>query len=230
MSEFFNIVFSLPTAVFTWPLMLVTLYWGLSLTGLFSAEGLHVDGALDGAAEAVTEGLAQVGDALPDGALEAHGGVHESHRWSIGLGFGDVPRSFSWSLMVLFGWIFSLAGSYYVPGFKELATRGLWLALVLAGVSLALATVATAIALKPLRRALEVGLGPERRDLLGRVCTITTQRVDQSFGQAELDDGSSLIQVRNREGADLGRGSQAVIFDYDAEREVFWVAPLDLAP
>ncbi|MEO1369065.1 MAG: hypothetical protein AAFX50_17960, partial [Acidobacteriota bacterium] len=149
-------------------------------------------------------------------------------------GMGGVPRTYTGSLMILFGWVFSVLGSYHVPGFQDLATRGLWVALLLAAGSLVLATAATAVAIQPLRRAMEAGQGPKRRDLLGQICTVTTQRVDQHFGQAELADGSSLIQVRQRGGepgsSGLTRGSKAVIFDYDAELEIFWVSPLQLEP
>jgi hypothetical protein len=63
---------------------------------------------------------------------------------------------------------------------------------------------------------------------------IRTGSVSETFGQAEVtsDDGSSaIVQVRRPaemfERGPLLSGSQALIFDYDAGREIFWV---DLAP
>lgn len=264
MTEFFDIIFSLPTAVFTWPLMLVVLYWGLSAAGLGGLDGGldsldgavdgavdgAIDGAVDGAAEAldgaldgvaakiegvsakVEGGLAKVEAALPDGAIDVVPAGAEKMMpgpWHA-FGMGDVPRTFSGSLIIIFGWTFSVLGSYFVPGYEQLATRGLWLALLLAAASFLLAMASTAVAIQPIRRAMEAGQGPSRQDLLGQICTVTTQRVDDSFGQAELDDGSSLIQVRSREQTGLTRGSRAVIFDYDAQREIFWVAPVELEP
>ncbi|MEM8993827.1 MAG: hypothetical protein AAGF23_03435 [Acidobacteriota bacterium] len=244
MAEFFDIIFSLPTAVFTWPLMLVALYWTVALAGLFDLEWLDgadaaidgaVDGAIDGAVDGAADGLSRLGDLLPEGSLESAPAGAEAMPGALHhFGMGGVPRTYTGSLMILFGWVFSVLGSYHVPGFQDLATRGLWVALLLAAGSLVLATAATAVAIQPLRRAMEAGQGPKRRDLLGQVCTVTTQRVDLNFGQAELADGSSLIQVRQRaseRGDDgLTRGSQAVIFDYDAELEIFWVSPLQLEP
>lgn len=261
MAEFLDIIFSLPTAIFTWPLMLVTLYWGVALAGFFDLHWFDgadaalnggagaldgaVDGAADGIAEAISGGMAKVEGglakieggmakleaALPDGSLESAPAGAESMpgRWH-SLGMGGVPRTYTGSLMIFFGWVFSVLASYHVPGYEELATRGLWVALLLALASLLLATAATAVAIQPLRRAMKAGFGPVRRDLLGQMCTVTTQRVDANFGQAELDDGSSLIQVRSREETELTRGSRAVIFDYDAQREIFWVAPVELGP
>ncbi|MEM1177460.1 MAG: hypothetical protein AAGM22_03890 [Acidobacteriota bacterium] len=247
MAEFLDIIFSLPTAVFTWPLMLVALYWTVALAGLFNFEWLDgadaaldsaagaldgaIDGAVDGAVQGAAGGLTKLGDMLPEGSLESAPAGAESMPSALHhFGMGGVPRTYTGSLMILFGWIFSVLGSYHVPGFQELATRGLWVALLLAAGSLVLATAATAVAIQPLRKAMEAGQGPKRRDLIGQVCTITTQRVDQNFGQAELADGSSLIQVRQRDAAELSRGSKAVIFDYDADHEFFWVSPLELDP
>jgi hypothetical protein len=76
-----------------------------------------------------------------------------------------------------------------------------------------------------------------RRDFVGRMCVIRTSWVDEQFGQAEVraDDGSAAnIQVRqmdrNREAEKpLRVGSTALIFEYDADGEFFWVTPYDAA-
>ncbi|MEM6793092.1 MAG: hypothetical protein AAF725_03880 [Acidobacteriota bacterium] len=237
MMHFLDIVFSLPTALFSWPLLLVIAYWISALAG-FNAEGLGAEGALevgvDGALEAGVDGAAESFAGGSEGiGLEHHDGslistVDGSPGFFDDLSFGDVPRSITWSLAVLIGWSLSLLGVYFVPGFETFAARGAWAGLGLAGLSLALAMPLTLVAIQPLRKALEAGRGPERSDLLGQMCTVTTQRVDDRFGQAELEDGSSLIQVRDRLGRDLARGQRAVIFDYDPKAEVFFIAPVDL--
>ncbi|MEO1370824.1 MAG: hypothetical protein AAFX50_26885, partial [Acidobacteriota bacterium] len=80
MAEFFDIIFSLPTAIFTWPLMLVALYWTVALAGLFDLEWLDgadaaidgaVEGTIDGAAESAVDGLSRLGELLPEGSLES---------------------------------------------------------------------------------------------------------------------------------------------------------------
>ena len=259
MTEFFNIIFSLPTAVFTWPLMLVVLYWGVAALGLvnlhwFDGAGAALEGsagALDGAVEGAIDGvvdgvdgagsgvvealsakleggLAKVEGVLPEGSFEHVQPGSLPGPWHL-FGMGEVPRTFSGSLIIVFGWTFSVLASYFVPGYEELATRGLWLALLLAVACMVLGFFSAAVAIRPIAKSMEAGYGPKRSDLLGQMCTITTQRVDDRFGQAELDDGSSLIQVRSRDPeAALSRGSRAVIFDYDAQYEAFWVAPVEL--
>lgn len=253
LTRLYEAAFSLPTEPFTWLMMPVTLYWILSLSGIFSLEWLDgADGALDGAVDGAGEGLAEslgdgvaeslgegavdalaAGDALDaaDGvvdakahALEAHGSGLAFHEKA---GLGDVPRTFSWSLMVIFSWIFSLSGTLFIPGFQELATKGLWVALILAAASFGLAMMATAAAMKPIQRAMSAGAGTRSNELVGQTCTIRTQRVDQQFGQAEVDDGAMVIQVRSKDPTlSFPFGSKAVIYQYVPERSVYLVTPL----
>ena len=56
-------------------------------------------------------------------------------------------------------------------------------------------------------------------DLVGKVCTITTQTVTENFGQAELIDtghtGSALIlQVRAPVPNDFSAGDTAILYEY----------------
>ncbi len=70
-----------------------------------------------------------------------------------------------------------------------------------------------------------------RRDFVGRMCVIRTTWVDRAFGQAEVraaDGSAANIQVRADESG-LRLGSTALIFDYDADGEFFWVMPYDAA-
>ena len=248
--ELLDLAFTMPTAVFSVLLVLVTLYWLLSLLGLFNLEMLDAadgllellglfnlemldaaDGLLDGA-DALGDGADALGDgadALADGADGALPDAGHRPGFFANLGFGDVPRSISWSLVIFFGWLFSFAGSVYLPQFTANAARGLTLVTVAAGlVSLGLGLVATTVAIQPMRKLILAGYGTKRIDLVGRVCTVRTLRVDGAFGQAELDDGSSIIQVRNPQGYDFQEGSQALIYEYDKAREVFYIMPADL--
>ncbi|MEM8931804.1 MAG: hypothetical protein AAGE94_11560 [Acidobacteriota bacterium] len=286
LAPFLDAALRMPTAVFTWMLIPVGLYWVVSLSGVFSLDWIDgVDGAIDGAseglAEAAGEALAEsagealaesAGEALAESAGEALAesagemlvesageaaheaagevmidtlDMHQRPSFLEHLSFGDVPRSFSWSLVIGFAWLFSLLGSVYIPGFDAVASSGLAtggvIAAVLGVVSLGLGVVATSLALRPVNKAMRAGIGARRHELVGRTCTIRTSRVDATFGQAEVDDGAMIIDVRTLDSntdsnpdstATLGHGSRALIYNYDGDREVFLVAPLDreLAP
>lgn len=226
MIEFLQAAFSMPTAIFSVLLILVILYWltvifgALDLElfdGLFEAADGLAEGAVEGAVEGVAEGTAD--------ALVEHPGCLSQ------LGFAGVPCSISGSLLILFAWIFSFGGMALVG---KIAVVGIALIFAIVGVGLvavALAVGATAVVLRPLRKLIVGEESTVRQDLVGRVCTLTTQSVDEGFGQAEVSDRGAaiLIQVRATEPNILTRGSKALIFDYDRAQEVFHVTPADEA-
>jgi len=222
MIEFLQAAFSMPTTIFSVLLILVILYWltvifgALDLEifdGLFEAADGLAEGAIEGAVEGVAEGTA-------DALVERPGCLSQ-------LGFGEVPYSISGSLLILFAWIFSYGGMALVG---KIAVVGVALIFAIVGVGLiavVLAVGATAVALRPLSKLVVGEASTVRQDLVGRICTVTTQRVDEGFGQAEVSDRGAaiLIQVRAIEANVLTRGSKALIFDYDRAKEVFLVTP-----
>lgn len=211
-ADFFQTAFTMPTLVFSVLLVLVIVYWSVSLLGVFDLEML--------------EGLGEVAEVAEAG----EGIIEETPSFFSKAGFGDIPRSITWSLIVVFGWAASYALNAFFPQVREIATRGLVLALVVGGFSLVLGVAATALAIQPLRRLAEANAGPVRQELVGRVCTVKTRSVDERFGQAEVDDGSMLVQVRAEEPNTFTSGGKALISGYDREREVFLIAPYEEKP
>ena len=257
MAEFFDTAFTMPTTIWSVLLLLVGLYWLVSLFGIFDFEML--DGALD-ATEAL-DGLSGAADGLLDGAdglLDGAAGMHDGAAGALdgahgaldgahgvldgadGLdhhleahpgffhhaGFGEMPRIISLSLIVVFGWTFSYFGTDWVGDAGRYTLSHLGVVLGIGFGSLVLAIGATAIAIQPLRRVVKFHGGPTRRELIGRTCIVKTTRVDADFGQAETQDGQ-LLQVRAKNGDELGYGTQCVIFDYDTQKEVFYISRLD---
>ncbi|GLY80670.1 hypothetical protein [Actinoallomurus iriomotensis] len=135
------------------------------------------------------------------------------------------------SLFVAVAWFACLAGAVLlrrgdVSG--VLPSTG-----VLVG-SVLLSALLTRLLMRPLRRMIAEEAVPTRRDFVGRMCVISTGRVDLRFGQAVVraaDGSAAVIQVRQQRNRDdepaLKAGSTALIFDYDAEGEFFWVMPYD---
>lgn len=136
------------------------------------------------------------------------------------LGLGGVPVTVALSLFVAVTWFTSLAGSTVI---------GPALALVAALVAGFLVTLAVAAVV---RRVAPPREEPSRTHFLGRSAVIRTQRVTDRFGQAEVraEDGSTaLVQVRQTGQDDLRYGATAVLYDFDADGEFFWVVPADVA-
>lgn len=135
------------------------------------------------------------------------------------------------SLFVAFAWFAGLAGTVLLHRTDQegtLPATGVLVAAVLVSALL------TRLLMRPLRRMLTEEQVPTRKDFVGRMCVIRTGRVDLAFGQAEVraaDGSAAVIQVRqqrNREDeAALKAGNTALIFDYDADGEFFWVMPYD---
>jgi hypothetical protein len=143
----------------------------------------------------------------------------------IGLDDGEllsVPVAAAVSIFVAVAWFLTLAGTALFTGGLARAAA---LAVALAGGWLSARLLLTAV-----RKALPAVKAPSRTDFVGRTCVLRTSAVTRDFGQAEVhaEDGSSaVIQVRQT-GTDTFRaGGTALIFDYDAEGEFFWVMPFE---
>ncbi|WP_433299117.1 hypothetical protein ACQP2F_45340 [Actinoplanes sp. CA-030573] len=134
-------------------------------------------------------------------------------------GLGGVPVSVPLSLLVVFAWFGSLAGTVFLPG---------WVALIGAIVLAWLLTRTAVVLIGRFRPD-----GPESRaDFVGRTCVIRTGRVTRTFGQAEVraeDGASAIVQVRQAGADDLHAGTVALLYDFDPEGEFFWVVPADIA-
>ena len=139
------------------------------------------------------------------------------------LGFGGVPASVVLSLLVAVAWFVALAGGELLGAVPA--------GLVLAG-AIVVAWVVARLAALLLRRFLPTGVEPSRADFVGMACIVRTGRVTSTFGQAEVhspDGSSALVQVRQAGNDDLRAGTVAVLYDFDADGEFFWVVPTDVA-
>jgi hypothetical protein len=135
------------------------------------------------------------------------------------------------SLFVAIAWFACLAGTVLLHRGDLSGTLPPAAVLVAA---ILVAGLVTRLVMRPLGRMMAEEQVPTRQDFVGRMCVVRTGRVDLSFGQAEVraaDGSSAVIQVRQQRNrndeAALKAGSTALIFDYDADGEFFWVMPYD---
>ncbi|GAA0811424.1 hypothetical protein [Spirilliplanes yamanashiensis] len=141
------------------------------------------------------------------------------------VGLGGVPVTVALSLLIAVAWFVSLAGAVLlenVPGAGAIALAA----------ALVTAWVTTRLLVAVLRRAMPTGVEPSRQHFLGRTAVIRTQRVTDRFGQAEVaaaDGSTALVQVRQAGQDELRYGTVAVLYDFDADGEFFWVVPADVA-
>lgn len=219
-SEFFEIVFGLPTVIFTTTLaislgfFLVTFLFGLGEGGgdldLDAGGGdLDVDVDVDVDVDA--------GGSESDGA-SALAGLLQAANLHI------LPLTLTFSIVSLVGWFISALGTLLLTSDNS---PNVVLALAIALGGLASGVFIAGRVGNLLRPIFVPARHITRKDLIGRLCTVQTGRVDSSFGQAEVVDSEQsthLIQVRCEIDNDLGSGKRALIVDVDDDGR-FIVSP-----
>lgn len=225
-----------PTVVFTIALGIVIVYWLFVLIGALDIDlfGGDVDVDVSGAAkgigdvltggakggtEAAIEALHAGGDAGGEIGGDADGDLDGGGLWHV-LGLGDVPVTISVSLITVLAWVGSLLAMHYLG-------IGGWWALVVLVVAVVIALPIAALLIRPLAPVFAVQEGKSNADYIGHVCTVTTGRVDNSFGQATIEDGGTVldIAVRCELPGKLARGDKALIIEFDRERQAYIVEP-----
>lgn len=254
MSEFLNAILAFPTVLYTILLGVVVLYWlfvilgaldinllgdadldghghaDLDMGGHGHVDALGADGHghdlhLDGHGHGPADGHGHSGDHHGDADADAGDAEHAGGLAGLiqTLGLGGVPVTLMLSILILAAWSFCLGGTELFGGSPG------WTSVAVPLLSLALAVPVTGVIIRPLRRFYTTVAAPQHRDFVGKICTITTLRVDERYGQAEIADGGAglIVQVRSSGSDRFSRGDRALIFDY--KDEVFWIAPVNQA-
>ena len=192
MDPFYQNVTSFPTVFFTFFLLLMVLYWLIAVLGFVEIDALDIDADSD------------------LGNPNALAGI--VHRF----GLNGVPVTLIISLIALFGWMIS----YYVVHFIfPFIPDGLYQ--YLAGIpiligGLFIAIVTTALVIKPLRPFFLEDSQNHSKSIIGQVAVVRSSRVDQSYGEATLDDGGAglLLKVRTFDDAVFKMKDRVVLLEY----------------
>lgn len=211
---------AMPTAIFTVLVGLVVVYWLLFLVGTLDLDALGgADGAVEGAMDAGLDGAADGAlDGAAEGAAEGAAGVLHA------LKLRSVPATVALSFFALIAWV----TSYVLRGWLD-SLLPTWLTvLAVLIVSVVVGVLGTSLAVRPFAKLFVDHRVTHLKDLVGRVVTITTGRVDERFGQARCDTADALIlEVRARRGSALSCGDAALLIDYDPDHRTFMVEPAD---
>jgi hypothetical protein len=249
MAEVFVLALSFPSVVFTVLLGVVLIYWAFVMVGVIhigeGSEGAldgHIDGAtkglMEGAVDHLGGGHADVGDIggghghadSGDGG-DGDGGNDGGHgvlaTLISALHLRSAPATVIFSLIITFSWLISVVTMQLVTRTAP-ALTGPAVSLGVLLASFALALPLTSIAARPLAKVFAPKHAPVKSDFIGRTCTVRTGSVNTKFGEATLQDGGAglVLRIRIEDGKQLGRGEQALIVDYDAERETYLVEPM----
>jgi hypothetical protein len=203
-----------------WTLLLgvLLLYWAGVIFGALDISLFDVDAGVDIDVDAGA-------DAHADTAAGGHGG------WMLGffkfLNIGELPVMIVLSFFVLSVWSISVAVNYYLNPVDSL----LWGAALLVPNVLVSLLVARFLGLpfRALFRKLETDKEQQAK-VVGQTCIIKTSQVTSKFGQAEIaTDGAPItLNVWAREEEHLVKGDQALIVDYDRDRDAYKVVKFEL--
>lgn len=238
MNEFLSAILSFPTVFFTVLLLVIILYWLMVIMGAVGADVFHVGEAAGGAVEGKIEGV--VGGAVEgkiegvvSGSVEGHvegatelDGAEGGGGFLAMLGFGKVPATLVISSLVLWSWVLCLLGARIgadagMPG---------WSVQVLVPIAAVFfGGLLTGVLVRTIARFIVQQVPLRHVDLVGKLCTITTGRVDADFGQGLITEhGVDLtVNVRCDPPNSLRRNAQAVIVGYDAHHHFFSVEAYD---
>ncbi|QDG51378.1 hypothetical protein FIV42_11685 [Persicimonas caeni] len=148
------------------------------------------------------------------------------HSLMAAIGLGTVPVTIIGSIVTLAAWFLSFAAVYYLgPMLGTSVFAGLGIVVVSFVLSLPITSVFT----HPLKGIFKTHTHTGGQTLVGKLCKVTSGSVTQTFGQAEVDDGGAglLVSIRCETEGLLKRGSRALIIEYNAEQDIYFVEPYD---
>ena len=69
----------------------------------------------------------------------------------------------------------------------------------------------------------------DKVQVVGRRCVVTSLEVTPDYGQAEMpaDGAPLLLNVQTRDGVTLRQGDEAVVYDYDKDKNVYLIAAMN---
>ncbi|KZY76472.1 OB-fold-containig protein, partial [Oleiphilus sp. HI0067] len=200
---------------FTFLLLVVVLYWVVAVLGLIEIDVLDFD--------------------IPEANgidINAEQGLNSANVLAglmLRFGLHGVPVTIILSFIALFGWVIC----YYVVHFlMGILPEGLFSLLasipILLG-SLYISVMITAALIKPLRPLFKKASQETVKRVLGQTAVVKTSRVDNSFGEATLEDGGAglLLKVRTDGSASFSKGDRVVLLEYNKEENTYRVISED---
>lgn len=198
MSEVIAVATAFPAVVWTVLVLISVGFWLFTAVLGLGADGFEAEFDLDAGATS---------------AVDAAGGTASLLGLVGALGLNRAPLTIVTTLIALFGWLPTML-VVQVLG-SDVSTP---VGIAVLALSAPIALVAAGRVARPIGSLYDPNRGTGHGELIGRICTVRTKRVNDRFGQANVDDATGaphLVQVRYPEPNDLTRGSRALIVDVD---------------
>lgn len=204
MTPFFQNISSFPTVFFTFLLTICLFFWLISILGFVDFDALDLPDIDAGSESSMANGAA--------GLL-------------MKLGLNGVPATIILSFIALFGWTISYNAIHFLH-IADWATPIRWFANIgVFVISLFLAVVLTAQAIKPLRSLFNKMSNDVPKQVIGQVAIVRTSRVDEVFGEADFNDGAAgfIFKVRATDGRIFKKNDRVVLIEYLESQNAYQV-------
>lgn len=199
MDSFIAAAFGYPTAIYTALLGFALFYWILALLGFvdFESSGLDIDLDIQTDAAESLSGLAGM---------------------IVAFGLNGVPFSVAFSLLALIGWTLCCSASLLLLPLLPTSILPLLAGTLILLLSCALSLPITVRLIRPMRGLFVSHTAISNETLVGQLCKVLTQQVDQSVGRAEVAQRGASVNIRVWADAPntLSRNAVARIVAYDA--------------
>lgn len=213
MDPFYQNISSFPTLIYTILLVVCVIYWAGAVLGFVDIDIIDLDlDSLD------TSG-GDVGADSPHSTPDVLAGL------LLRFGLVGVPVTISISILVLIGWLLS----YYIVHFVFPFVPGSFLKFV-AGIPVLLATLyvsarITSVMIRPLRPLFEKATQETVKHVLGQTAIVRTSRVDNEFGEVDLEDGGAGLILKARTTGDdrFAKGDKVVIYEKLSDQNIYRV-------
>lgn len=197
MDPFYQNISSFPTAVFTTLLLVCLVYWAGAVLGLLDLDLINVDASLDLNADS--------GHLVPD----VLAGLLVKFK------LVGVPVVITLTLIFLFGWLICYYLVHLTLGSVQNGILRFLLGIPIFALSLISGAWLTTFAMKPFRALFNKATIQPHKHILGQRAIVRTSRVDNQFGEANLDDGGAglILKIRSTGDDTFTKGDRVVIFE-----------------
>mgnify|MGYP003686053313 CR=1 FL=1 len=204
MDPFYQNISSFPTAIFTFFLLLFMLFWLVAVLGFVEIDALD----------------------LPDIDLDTDHATPDAISGLImKFGLHGVPITITLSILSLLGWFISYYAIYFFGGLLGDGLIRFGYGLMVFISTLYVAAKLTSIIIRPLKPLFKKMEQSTEKLVLGQTAVVRTSRVDNSFGEAILEDGGAglILKVRSTNDDTFKKNDRVVLLEYVEDQNAYRV-------
>ena len=224
MIDLIQTAFSPVNAVVTVLLILNVIYWITVILGVLDVDFLDIDLPdsgleIDSDIEVDVDAAGEIDMNLGEGSI-LRSVLHFFY-------IGEVPIMLFASILILSMWTLCMFGNHY---FNPMGS--FLVALPVYAISLISSLIICRIFAMPLKKVYEMFNKDYNapKEIVGRICTVTTTSVSDRMGQAEVRTKGAPIVLNVVSDSDhvFHKGDEAVVVGRDNKEGIYKIAPLDL--